>query len=273
MSNTQETKAAVFRALHERDGIFAIPNPWDIGTARILAKLGFEALATTSAGLAFSLGRHDGAVSRDESLAHARAIVEATPLPVSADLENGFGDAPEAAAETIRLAAETGLVGASIEDATGDLREPIYDLELAADRVRAAAEVADALPFSFLLTGRAENFLHGRPDLGDTIRRLQAFQEAGAHVLYAPGLKSREDIASVVQSVDRPVNVVMGELGVRLTLAELAEQGVKRVSVGSALSCAALGAVLRAAREIAEHGSFTFTDQAASFAEIDALFD
>ncbi len=273
MANTQADKAAAFRALHERDGIFAIPNPWDIGTARILAKLGFEALATTSAGLAFSLGRRDGAVSRDEALAHARAIVEATPLPVSADLENGFGDAPEIAAETIRLAAGTGLVGASIEDATGDPTQPIYDFGLAVDRVRAAAEAADALPFGFLLTGRAENFLHGRPNLDDTIRRLQAYQEAGAHVLYAPGLRSAEDIAAMVRSVDRPVNVVMGLQGVSLTLAELAELGVKRVSVGSALSCAALGAVLRAASEIAEHGSFTFADQAASFAEIEALFD
>ena len=273
MANTQADKAAAFRALHERVGIFAIPNPWDIGTARILARLGFEALATTSAGLAFSLGRRDGAVSRDEALAHARAIVEAPPLPVSADLENGFGDAPEIAAETIRLAAGTGLVGASIEDATGDPTQPIYDFGLAVDRVRAAAEAADALPFGFLLTGRAENFLHGRPNLDDTIRRLQAYQEAGAHVLYAPGLRSAEDIAAVVRSVDRPVNVVMGELGPTLTLAELAALGVKRVSVGSALSCAALGAVLRAAREIAEYGSFTFADQAASFAEIEALFD
>jgi 2-methylisocitrate lyase-like PEP mutase family enzyme len=274
MTNTQREIAEAFRALHARPGCFVIPNPWDIGTARILANFGFEALATTSAGLAFSLGRRDaeGAVSRDEALAHAKAIVEATPLPVSADLENGFGDTPETTAETIRLAAHAGLVGGSIEDATGKPDQPIYDFSVAVERVQAAVEAARALPVPFVLTARAENFLHGRPDLDDTLRRLQAFQEAGAEVLYAPGLRSRDDIATLVRSVERPVNVVMGLQGVTLRLPELAELGVKRVSLGSALSRAALGAFLRAAREIKEQGTFTFADEAAPFAEINDMF-
>ena len=189
MAASQAERARAFRALHERPGAFVIPNPWDVGTARILAGLGFEALATTSAGMAFALGRRDGAVSRDDALAHARTIVGATALPVSADLENGFGDAPETVAETIRLAAGTGLVGGSIEDATGDPDRPIYDRSLAVERIAAAVEAARALPFPFTLTARAENFLHGRPDLDDTIGRLQAFEAAGADVLYAPGLR------------------------------------------------------------------------------------
>jgi 2-methylisocitrate lyase-like PEP mutase family enzyme len=274
MPTTQQEKAEAFRALHARPGCFVIPNPWDIGTARILANLGFEALATTSAGFAFSLGRRDaeGAVSRDEALAHAKAIVEATPLPVSADLENGFGDAPETAAETIRLAAHAGLVGGSIEDASGKPDQPIYDFALAVERVQAAVEAARSLSVPFVLTARAENFLHGRPDLDDTLRRLQAFQKAGAEVLYAPGLRSRDDIATLVRSVERPVNVVMGLQGVTLSLPELAELGVKRVSLGSALSRAALGAFLRAAREIKEQGTFTFADEAAPFAELNGMF-
>ena len=210
MAMSQSEKGAAFQALHARAGCFVIPNPWDVGTARLLAGLGFEALATTSAGCAFALGRPDGAVTRDEALANARAIVEACDLPVSADLEGGYGDAPEEAAETIRMAAGTGLVGGSIEDATGRGDHPIYDFDLAVERVRAAVEAARGLPFPFTLTARAENFLCGRPDLADTIRRLQAFQDAGADVLYAPGLRSREDIASVVRALDRPVNVVMG---------------------------------------------------------------
>ena len=269
---TQAEKSAAFRALHERDGAFIIPNPWDVGTARLLAHLGFEALATTSAGYAFSLGRRDNSVSRDEMMEHARALVEATDLPVSADLENGFGDDPGTVAETFRLATATGLAGASIEDSTGRPEEPIYEFGLAVERVRAAVEAARALPFPFLVTGRAENFLVGRPDLADTIRRLQAYQEAGAGVLYAPGLTRREDIVSVVRSVDRPVNVVMGLQGVQLSLAELSEIGVKRISVGSALSRAALGAFLRAAREMRERGTFTFAEEAVSYRDLRAMF-
>jgi len=272
MVNSQIEKGQIFNALHERSGCFIIPNPWDVGTARLLSSLGFEALATTSAGFAFSLGRRDGAVSRDETLTHASDIVSATQLPVSADLENGYDDKPEGVAETIQLAAEVGLVGASIEDATGQPDEPIYGFELAIERVKAAAEAVQALNIPFILTARAENFLHGRPDLDDTIRRLQAFQEAGADVLYAPGLISREDIAAVVRSVDRPVNVIMGMKSVRLTVPELAEIGVKRISLGSSLSRVALGGFLRAVREMTENGSFTFADDTVSFGELTAMF-
>lgn len=269
---TQAEKGRVFRALHERDEAFIIPNPWDRGTARLLAHLGFEALATTSAGYAFSVGQRDGTIGRDEMLAHVGAIVSATDLPVSADLENGFADDPESVAETIRLAAAAGLVGGSIEDATGRSDNPIYAHQVAVERIRAAAEAARSLPFPFTLTGRAENYLVGRPDLKDTINRLQAYQEAGADVLYAPGLTSQEDIATVVRSVDRPVNVVMGLQGVQLSLAELSAIGVKRVSVGSALSRVALGAFLRAAQEMRAHGTFAFADEAVGFAQISEMF-
>jgi 2-methylisocitrate lyase-like PEP mutase family enzyme len=271
MAGSQYDKARAFRALHEGPGAFVMPNPWDVGTARILAGLGFEALATTSAGLAFALGRRDGegAVSRDEALAHAGVIVDATPLPVSADLENGFGDTPESAAETIRLAADAGLVGASIEDATGDPDRPIYDASLAAERIAAAVEAARALPFPFTLTARAENFLHGRPDLDDTIRRLQAFEAAGADVLYAPGLRDLAMIRTVCAAVGKPVNVVMGLAGAPFSVDQLAAAGVRRISLGSALSRAASGAFLRAAREVKERGTFTFADSAASFADLD----
>jgi 2-methylisocitrate lyase-like PEP mutase family enzyme len=269
---TQAQKATAFRALHERDGAFIIPNPWDIGTARLLAHLGFEALATTSAGYAFSIGRRDYAVGRDEMLGHVSAIVSATDLPVSADLENGFGDAPDTVAETFRLAAATGLVGGSVEDATGRPGDPIYEHGLAVERVRAAVAAARSHPFHFTVTGRAENYLWGRPDLKDTIKRLQAYQEAGADVLYAPGLVTKDDIAAVVRSVDRPVNVVMGLQGVQLSLGELAEIGVKRVSVGSALSRVALGAFLRAAREMRERGTFGFAAEAVSYRDLSAMF-
>lgn len=270
---TQAEKGLAFRALHERDGAFIIPNPWDAGTARLLAILGFEALATTSAGYAFSVGRCDNTIEREEMLAHVAAIVAATDLPVSADLENGFGDAPEYAAETIRLGAAAGLAGGSIEDMSRDSQRPIYDLEFAVERVRAAAEAARALPFAFTLTARAENYLAGIRDLRDTIRRLQAYKEAGADVLYAPGLTSREEIAAIVSSVDRPVNVVMGLQGARLSLDELRALGVRRVSVGSTLSRAALGAFLRAAREMREHGTFTFADDAVSYRDLNSMFD
>ncbi len=273
MADTQDDKARRFRALHERKGAFVIPNPWDVGSARILAGLGFEALATTSAGFAFSLGRRDteGALSRDETLAHARTLVEATPLPVSADLENGFGDAPEDAAKTIRLAGGGGLVGGSIEDATGDKARPIYDFALAVERVTAAVEAARSHRFPFTLTARAENFLCGRPDLDDTIKRLQAFEKAGADVLYAPGLRDLDAIRAVCSAVSRPVNVVMGLKGPSFSVEQLAAAGVKRISVGSAFARAALGGFLRAAREVKERGTFTFANDAVPFADVNAM--
>lgn len=268
---TQGEKAEAFRALHARPRAFIIPNPWDVGTARMLAKLGFEALATTSAGYAFSAGVQDNRVGRDRMLAHVAEIVAATDLPVSADLENGFGDAPEIVAETIRLAAATGLAGGSIEDAIDRPGEKCYDLGLATERVRAAVEAKRALPIPFTLTARAENFLVGIPDLEDTIRRLQAYQEAGADVLYAPGIRTREEIAAVVSSVDRPVNFLMGTQPERFTLDELSALGVRRVSVGSALALAALGAFLRGAREMATAGTFDYARGAAGFGEISKL--
>jgi 2-methylisocitrate lyase-like PEP mutase family enzyme len=269
---TQTEKGNAFRALHARDRAFIIPNPWDVGTARLLEHLGFEALATTSAGYAFSVGRRDNTIDRREMIAHASAIASATDLPVSADLENGFGDSPKIVSETVKLAAAAGLAGCSIEDMSREPSHPIYEFEHAVDRVRAAAEVVRDLPFSFVLTARAENYLVGKPDLKDTITRLQAYQEAGADVLYAPGLTTKDDIAAVVRSVDRPVNVVMGLQGTQLSLAELSALGVRRVSVGSALSRAALGAFLRAAQEMREHGTFAFAEEAVSYREISAMF-
>lgn len=274
MIDVQAARAVRFDRLHARPGIFVIPNPWDAGSAKLLARLGFEALATTSAGFAFSLGKPDGAgVRREETLAHVRAIVEATDLPVSADLQNGFGDDPADCAETIERGAEAGLVGGSIEDATGRREDPIYPFDLAVERVRAAVKAACSLPFHFTLTARAENLLHGRGDLGDTIRRLEAFADAGADVLFAPGLRTKEDIVTVVRAVaPKPVNVIMGLAAVSLTLDELATLGVKRVSVGSALARTALTSFLRAAQEIREHGTFTFARDVIPFAEINAMF-
>ena len=268
-------KAVAFRSLHDGKGAFVIPNPWDAGTAKMLEQLGYRALATTSAGLAFSLGRPDaeGAVSRDEALGHARIIVNSTSLPVSADLENGFGDAPGDCAETIRLAAAAGLVGGSIEDATGRPDDPIYPMEVAVARVKAAAATARALPFPFVLTARAENLLHGRPDLPDTVARLQAFAEAGADVLYAPGLTTRDQISTVVRATaPRPVNVLMGLAGGTFTVAELSNLGVKRISLGSALARMAYGAFLRGAREVASNGTFKFAVEAVPFAQINEMF-
>jgi len=273
--SAQATRGERLRMLHTRPGLFAIPNPWDAGSAKILATLGFEALATTSAGFAFSLGKPDaeGAISRSETLANARSIVDATNLPVSADLENGFGDDPETCAETIRLAAATGLVGGSIEDATGRADDPIYPFALSVERVAAAVQAARALLFPFVLTARAENLINGRPDLNDTIHRLEAFAAAGADVLYAPGLKSRDDIAAVVKAVaPKPVNVVMGLSGPRFSLDELAALGVKRVSLGSSLARAAYGAFLDAAREIRDAGTFTFAARAAPYAALNDMF-
>ncbi|MDU9397403.1 isocitrate lyase/phosphoenolpyruvate mutase family protein [Pseudomonas sp. zfem003] len=270
----QSQRARDFAALHQGPDLLVLPNPWDAGSARMLAHLGFRALATTSAGLAFSLGRRDaeGAVSREEALANARAIVEATPLPVAADLENGYGDSPEACAETLRLAAEAGLVGGSIEDASGRPDAPIYDAGLALERIQAAVEAARTLPFPFTLAARAENFLHGRPDLDDTLRRLVAYAEAGADVLYAPGLTTREQIAEVVAAVaPKPVNILVGSPALALTLDELAALGVRRVSLGSNLARVAYGAFFEAARQLHGH-DLSAAQQAMPFDRINALF-
>jgi 2-methylisocitrate lyase-like PEP mutase family enzyme len=269
---TQAEKGQVFRALHQRAGAFVIPNPWDVGSARLLAGMGFEALATTSAGFAFSMGKRDTQVGRAAMIEHVAVIASATDLPVSADLENGFGDAPEFVAETIAMAAAAGASGGSIEDASGREDDPIYDLGVAVERIRAAVQAARNAPALFTLTARAENYLHGRTDLADTIRRLQAYQEAGADVLYAPGLTSHEEIASVVQSLDRPVNVLVGFKGISMTLADASALGVKRLSVGSALARAAYGALLAAAREVQMQGTFAFGEDAVSFSAISKLF-
>ena len=271
---TQAEKAAAFRALHERPGAFIIPNPWDAGTAKLLTWLGFEALATTSLGLANTLGRVDGTltVSREEVLANCRAICEATHLPVNADLENGYADEPRAAAEMIRLGAETGLAGGSIEDATGREDDRIYEFNLAVERVHAAVEVARALPFPFVLTARAENMIQGRVDLDDTIRRLQAFEKVGADVLYAPGLRDIETIRTVTSSVTKPVNVVMTNGDPSLTLDDLAAAGVKRVSVGGSLNRLALAAFLEGAREMKDKGGFTWMRETVPSREIKPIF-
>ncbi|MGH7397142.1 MAG: isocitrate lyase/PEP mutase family protein [Candidatus Rokuibacteriota bacterium] len=271
---TSVEKAAAFRALHERPGAFVIPNPWDAGTARLLASLGFEALATTSLGLANSLGRVDGTngVSRAQVIENCRVIAAATDLPVNADLENGYAHEPRAASEIIRLAANAGISGGSIEDATGEAEKPIYDFQHAVERVQAAVEVARALPIPFLLTARAENLLHGRPDLDDTIRRLQAFEGVGADVLYAPGVRDLAAIRTVVSSVTRPVNVVMSAADPDLTVEQLAAAGVKRISVGGALSRLALAAFLEGAREMAERGGFTWIRDTVPTRELKAIF-
>ncbi|WP_020591307.1 isocitrate lyase/PEP mutase family protein [Kiloniella laminariae] len=267
MSKSQQEKYEAFKALHEKQGAFLIPNPWNAGTARMLSTLGFEALATTSAGLAFSLGYCDGTtgLSREITLENAREIVAATDLPVSADLEEGFGVDPQSCVDTVRLATATGLVGGSIEDASGNPDDPIFAFELAVERVRAAAEASRDLPF--VLTARAENFLHGRPDLDDTIRRLQAFEEAGADVLYAPGLSDLDAIRSVCSSLSKPVNVVMGRGGATYSFTDLETVGVKRISVGGSFARAALGGLMRAALEIRDQGTFTYADDALSHQE------
>jgi 2-methylisocitrate lyase-like PEP mutase family enzyme len=265
---TRDQKYQAFRALHERPGAFVIPNPWNAGTARILTALGFEALATTSAGYAFAVGRRDSSADlrRDEILENAKSIVEATHLPVSADLQDGFGRPPEVCAETIRLAANVGLAGGSIEDATGDPDDPIYPFDLAVERVAAALKAARDC--GFVLTARAENFLHGRPDFDDTLRRLQAFAAAGADVVYAPGLPSLDAIRRVCASVSTPVNVVMGLRGATFSVEELATAGVKRISVGGSMARAALGAFMRAAREVKDNGTFTYAADAIPHAEV-----
>src|SRR5262245_29249076 len=269
----QHDRAVRFAALHRAPGAFVMPNPWDAGSARVLASLGFPALATTSAGLAFALGRRDaeGLLSRDETLVNAAAIVQVVDLPVSADLEDGFGPRPEDVAETIRQAAAIGLVGCTIEDTTADPAHPIHDFNLAVERINAAVEAAKALPFPFTLTARAENFLFGRPDLDDTIRRLRAFEAAGADVLYAPGLPDLDAIRTVCAAVSRPVNVIAGLAGNRYSVAELAGAGVKRISLGSTLARAALGGLARAGRELRDRGTFDFVDDAIPFAEANML--
>ena len=270
-----QQRAETFRALHQRSGIFVVPNAWDAGSAKILESLGFEALATTSAGLAFSLGKPDGDnfITREVTLLNAESIVSVTKLPVSADLENGYGDDPEDCAKTILLAAQTGLAGGSIEDATRDPNNPIYTFEHAVERVKAAVNAARSLPYPFTLTARAENLIHGRPDLKDTIRRLEAFADAGADVLFAPGLKTCEEIEVVVKAVaPRPVNVIMGIANTNFSLNMLAEIGVKRVSVGSGFIRAAYGAVFRASEEILQKGTFSFANDATAYGELNKLF-
>ncbi|HZQ00912.1 MAG TPA: isocitrate lyase/phosphoenolpyruvate mutase family protein [Reyranella sp.] len=255
---THAEKAAAFRALHERPGAFIIPNPWDAGTARLLAGLGFEALATTSLGVANMLGSIDSSVTLEQVIANTRDIVAATDLPVNVDLENGFAHEPEASAQAIRLAAEAGASGGSIEDFTGDRKNAIYDFDLSVARVRAAVKVARALPVPFMVTARAENLIRGRNDMGDTIRRLQAYEEAGADVLYAPGLRTIADIKQVVAAVKRPINIVAGYIEPDITLTQLSEAGAKRISVGGALSRLALATFVKAGRAMKEQGSFAW---------------
>ncbi len=271
MTISQSEKARRFRALHEAPDAFVIANPWDAGSARILAGLGFAALATSSGASAGVLGRCDGMVARVEALTHAQAIVEAVDVPVSADLEKGFGDRPEDAAETIRLAAQAGLVGGSIEDATGDARNPLFDFGHARERIAAAVAAARGLPFSFVLTARAENFLRGNPDVDDTIRRLQAFEAAGADVLMAPGLPDLAAVRAVCAAVSRPVNFMAGIKGRSFSVAELAEAGVKRISLASSLYRAAISGLIGAAREVKERGTFSYLDHALTTPELNGF--
>lgn len=256
----QPDKALRFRALHERAGAFIIPNVWDGGSAAAMAALGFEALATSSSACAATLGKLDGAITREEALAHARLIASVSSLPVAGDLENGFGDSPQLVAETIRLAAEAGLVGGSIEDAGHDSRAPIYPFDHAVERVAAAAEAAHSLPFPFTLTARAENFLHDRPDLDDTVRRLQAYERAGADVLFAPGLPDLEAVRTVCSSLKRPFNFMVGIRGKSFSLSQLSAAGVRRVSLSTSLYRAAMTGVLAAAREAKESGTFGYLE-------------
>ncbi|MDF2365930.1 isocitrate lyase/phosphoenolpyruvate mutase family protein [Sneathiella sp.] len=266
-------RAEAFKALHLREKAFVLPNPWDTGSTKMLTALGFEALATTSAGFAFSTGKGTsiGEIGREEALDHAAGIIAATPLPVSADLENGYGHSPEEVAETVRLAAEIGLAGCTIEDATGDPDSPIYERAHAIERIAAAAEVVRGLDRPFMLTARAENYLFNRPDFDDTLMRLQCYEMVGADVLYAPALPDLEAIKTVCQEVSKPVNVVAGIGLPGVTIAELEAAGVKRISVGSAFARVAYGAMISAAREILDTGSFAPFQSAASFSSIEAL--
>ena len=268
MTVSQNDKADRFRALHDGPGVFVIPNPWDIGSSRILAGLGFQALATSSAAAAAALGRRDRTLTRDEALAHARLIVEATDVPVSADLENGFGDAPEVVAETIRLAAEVGLVGCTIEDSTGNPDRPLYDDRLAVERIAAAAQAARAVRFPFMLTARAHNFLNAAPSLDDTIRRLQAFERAGADVLFAPGLPDLAAVHAVCAAVSKPVNFMVGIKGKSFSVGELAAAGVRRISLATSLYRAAMTGLLDAANAVHDTGQFGFLDRSVATADL-----
>jgi 2-methylisocitrate lyase-like PEP mutase family enzyme len=271
ISVTQNEKAARFRALHDAPGAFVMPNPWDVGSACILAGLGFQALATSSAASAAAVGRRDGGLTRDEALAHARLIVDATDLPVSADLEKGFGDAPETVAETVRLAAEVGLVGCTIEDSTGNPDSPLYDTELAVERIAAAVEAAGALPFPFMLTARAHNLLFADPSLDETIKRLRAFEKAGADVLFAPGLPDLAAVKAVCAAVTKPVNFMAGIRRKSFSVAELTAAGVKRISLATSLYRAAMTSFLEAAREVKDRGRFGFIDGCVTTAELNKL--
>lgn len=265
---TQTEKALRFQALHQQAGAFLIPNPWDAGSARILSALGFEAFATSSGAAAATFGRRDGRVTRQEALASASAIAGGTELPVSADLENGFGDTPEAAAQTVRLAAEAGLVGCSIEDSTGNPNQPLYEIQLAAERIVAAAEATKSLPFPFTLTARAENFVRGKPDLDDTIKRLQAYERAGADVLFAPSLPDLAAVRAVCSAVSRPVNFMVGVRGKSFTVTELVEAGVKRISFASSLYRAAITGLIAAASEARQSGTFGYLEKTITTAEL-----
>jgi 2-methylisocitrate lyase-like PEP mutase family enzyme len=268
---TQAQKAARFRALHDRPGTFVIPNPWDAGSARILAGLGFEALATSSAASASVIGKRDGELTRDEALSHARVIVEATDLPVSADLETGFGDAPEVVADTIRRAADVGLVGCTIEDSTRNPDHPLYDFGLAVERIAAAAEMARALPFPFLVTARAHNLLYANPSLDETTKRLRAFEEAGADVLFAPGLPDLAAVQAVCAAVSKPFNFMVGIKGKSFSFSELAAAGVKRISLATSLYRAAMTGLLGAARGVKNGGHFDFLDHSVTTAELNEV--
>jgi 2-methylisocitrate lyase-like PEP mutase family enzyme len=268
MTITQTDKAARFQALHQRAGAFLIPNPWDAGSARILAGLGFEAFATSSGAAAATFGRRDGQLTREEALTSARAIANATDLPVSADLENGFGDSPQMVAETVRMAAEAGLVGCSIEDSTGDKNQPLYEIQRAAERVAAAVQAARSLLFRFTLTARAENFVRGKPDLEDAIQRLVAYEKAGADVLFAPALPDLAAVRAVCSAVSRPVNFMVAIRGKSFTVAELVECGIKRISFASSLYRAALTGLTEAATEVKERGTFGYLDKAMTGADL-----
>lgn len=265
-------KSRAFRLLHESGNTFVIPNPWDIGTARILENMGFMALATTSAGLAFSLGMVEGQVLWQQTIQHCRDIVNATTLPVSADLEKGTGDSPQSAAETIKIAVDTGLAGCSLEDHTGRAKDPIFDLSLAVERISAAAESRDACDPNFVITARAENFMWGNHDLDETILRLQAFEKAGADVLYAPGIQDLAMIHTLCSAVSKPVNVVMGLPGTVHSVDELSQAGVRRISVGASMARFAYGAFVQAAQEVRRDGTFTYAKHAIGFSELEAFF-
>jgi 2-methylisocitrate lyase-like PEP mutase family enzyme len=271
MSLSQSEKAHRFRELHEQAGTFVIPNPWDVGSARVLAGLGFRALATSSAASAAAIGRRDGELSREQALAHARMIVDATELPVSADLEKGFGDRPEVVAETVRLAAETGLVGCTIEDTTGNPAAPLFETALAVERIVAATEAAHALPFPFMLTARAHNLLYPNASLHDTIARLQAFERVGADVLFAPGLGDVAAVQAVCEAVSKPVNFMVGIKGKSFPVGELAAAGVKRISLATSLYRAAMTGLLDAARQVMDEGHFSFVDRCVTTAELNQL--